>query len=137
MHTFAEKPKLTQAATLAKCTKIAPLENRAVHEASIKDDGANAGGSSGFNHDFSKIPVVSPARAASTSANHDNSGLLRSITERKYIFNASVRRASTLDPNVLKAAAEQSLPGNIETPAIPTGVTATGKINSRTNQRAV
>lgn len=111
MRTFVEKPKVTQQTTLANrahfgqshdVSSILHLQrtigNQAVQRMLRTNTEDGKGDSNAtfarFGHDFSKIPVVPPDRAASTASSDNNWGMRSIVTQHRHRFSAVIRHVS-------------------------------------------
>ena len=111
MRTFVEKPKATQQTNLANrahfgqshgVSSILYLQrtigNQAVQRMLRTNTEDGKGDSNAtlarFGHDFSKIPVVLPDRAASTASSDSNWGMRSLVTQHRHPFSAVIRRVS-------------------------------------------
>ena len=111
MRTFVEKPKATKQTTVATrahfgqrhdVSSILHLQhtmgNQAVQRRLRTNTEDGKGGSNAtlarFKHDFCKIPVVPPDRAACTASSDNNWGIRSILTQHRHPFSAVIRRVS-------------------------------------------
>jgi hypothetical protein len=137
MHTFAEKPKATQQTTSGKSTvparghfwqspEVSPnpysqrtIGNQVVQrmlKANMEEDKGDSitTESARFGHDFSKIPVMPPDRAASNAASESNRGIRSTVEHHRHTFSAAIRRVGAVFQNDSMSGNEHVAARNFE-----------------------
>jgi hypothetical protein len=90
----------------------------------------------GFGHDFSKIPVVPPDRAASTAAPDDNWGIRSIGKHHRHTFSATIRRSSPAFQNDSMSGNEREAALDSEAPPTQASIAASERSTTEPKEGA-
>lgn len=83
-----------------------------------------------FGHDFSKISVVPPDRAASTAASNNNWGMRSIVKHHRHTFSTAIRRVSPTLQNDSMSGNEREAAIDFEAPVTPAPLGASKRSTS-------